>query len=101
MSFSNSNLSDYENLSSSCCSDGDEYITFYSKTKFQDIEYFEIDFACFETGETTCQHYITFHFINGDTTHNRIDNTNLKKIFTNHGLLDEISDNELFSHLLS
>ena len=100
MSFSSSNLSDYENLSSSCCSEEDDYITFYSKTKFQDIDYFNIDIICFETGETTCQHYILVHFINGDTTHNRVNNTNLKKIFTDHGLLDEISDNELFSHLI-
>lgn len=103
MSFSDNNLSDYENFSSSCDSDSDDddYITFYSKTKFQDIQYFQIDISCFETSETTCKHYIIFHFANGDTTHNRLDNANLKKIFTDHGLLDEITNNELFSHLIS
>ena len=100
MSFSDNNISDYENFSSSCSSDDDDYITFYSKTKFQDIEYFEIDISCFETSETTCKHYIMVHFTNGDTTHNQMNNTNLKKIFTEHGLLDEISNNEIFSHLL-
>lgn len=100
MSFSDANISDYENLSSSCDSDDECYLPFYSKNKKNNIDYFELDICCFETSDTICTHYIVIHYINGDTTNNRLDNLTIKKLLSEHDLLDEITNHEIFSHII-
>ena len=104
MSFYNENMSDYEDYNDVFSSSDDEgdFCKFISHTCKDNVHFIMIDITCYEEKNSElCYHDVILHFINGDICQEHMNIHKLKKLFIDHDLINEITDNELFQHILA